>query len=100
MRFARAIPIALLSSLLATPAIAGDPVIGRYQGFILPKGSNEINGDRMMVLDTATGDLWQWWDSPALNQSAAKAGITYMGRVTPGTAPGETRTFQRFLPSK
>jgi hypothetical protein len=54
----------------------------------------------MMVLDTTTGDLWQWWDSPALNQSPAKAGITYMGRVTLGAAPGETKTFQRFLPSK
>lgn len=100
MRFARSIPIALLSIILVTPVIAGDSVIGRYKGFILPKGSSEIGGDRMMVLDTTTGDLWQWWDSPALNQSPAKAGITYMGRVTPGTAPGETKTFQRFLPSK
>jgi hypothetical protein len=77
--------------------------MGRFQGFVLPKGSNDLGGDRMMVLDTATGDLWQWWDSPALNQSPAKSGITYMGRVAPGIAPGETargetKAFQRFFP--
>jgi hypothetical protein len=60
-----------------------------------PKSGNEL-GDRIMILDTRSGDLWQWWDAPALGNFPAKTGITYMGKVTPGTAPGETRSFQRF----
>jgi hypothetical protein len=82
MRFASAIPFALSAGLLASPVSADSPM-GRFQGFVLPKGSNDLGGDRMMVLDTATGDLWQWWDSPALNQSPAKSGITYMGHGSP-----------------
>jgi hypothetical protein len=74
-------------------ALAND--IGRYQAIPLPKSESEV-GERIMILDTSTGDLWQWWDAPALANVPARSGVTYMGKVAPGSAPGETRSFQRF----
>jgi hypothetical protein len=52
--FLMGIPIALSIGLLVSPVSADSP-LGRFQGFVLPKGSNDLGGDRMMVLDTATG---------------------------------------------
>lgn len=83
----------LLAAILTHPANAEN--IGRYQALALPKAANEL-GDRIMILDTSTGDLWQWWDAPGLGQFPTKTGITYMGKVAPGSAPGETHSFQRF----
>jgi len=60
MRFLRVIPIVLFIALLANP-VSADSLGGRYQGFVLPKGNNDLGGEHMMVLDTVTGDLWQWW---------------------------------------
>ncbi len=63
---------------------------GRFHVITLPRSPADAMGDKLMILDSATGDLWQWWDQPATAAAPAKTGITYMGRVTPGTAPGDT----------
>jgi hypothetical protein len=83
----------ILFTLAATPAIAQNT--GRYQGVALPKAPNET-GDHMMILDTVTGDLWQWSEAPAIGNSAGGESMTYMGRPDPGQ-PGETKTFKKII---
>jgi hypothetical protein len=70
--------------------------MGRYQAFSLPKNAEEI-GTRLMVLDTSTGDLWQYFDSPGVGGKPAVSGITYLGKVNATLTPGETVTIQRFV---
>ncbi|MGA2088088.1 MAG: hypothetical protein ABSG66_04130 [Stellaceae bacterium] len=74
-------------------SVAAD--VGRYQAVPLSKVQGEF-GDRIMILDTITGDLWQWWDAPAMGNDPGRSGITYMGHVKPSATPGETTTFRRF----
>ena len=64
--------------------------VGRYEMVALPDkpGSYET---RVMILDTADGHLWQWWEAPAVGSSVPSSGITYLGKVAPGNAPGETQ---------
>ena len=68
---------------------------GRYQALALPHDPGTA-GDKMMIVDTLTGDVWQWFDSPALSQYIGRSGVTYMGKLKPGKKPGETITFKRF----
>jgi hypothetical protein len=97
-RFCRLVMLALLIAVPLRLANADD--VGRYQMVPIPKAPNEP-GDRVMILDTTTGDLWQWWEAPRTGQYGGGDGLTYMGRVAPGSRPGETRTFRRFsLPTK
>jgi hypothetical protein len=86
------ISVGLVVSILATPATAEEP--GRYQAFPLSKSPAD-GADKVMIIDTGTGDLWLVADSPAFGGYAAKTSMTYMGKVTPGHAPGETTTFTR-----
>jgi hypothetical protein len=74
------------------PARAED--VGRYQAVSVPKAANEFV-DRVMILDTKTGDFWLWWESPAVQGSPGGLGITYMGKVTPGSVEGYTHPIQR-----
>jgi hypothetical protein len=85
--------LTVLFALAATPAIAADT--GRYQAVALPKAPNET-GDRMMILDTVTGDLWQWSEAPTNGNSAGGDSMTYMGRPDLGQ-PGETKTFKKII---
>jgi len=87
--------LSVLFALAATPAIAQNA--GRYQAVALPKAPNET-GDRIMILDTVTGDLWQRAEAPTIGNSAGGDSMTYMGRPDPGK-PGETKTFKRFVPN-
>ena len=68
---------------------------GRYQAIALPRDPGNA-GDKMMIVDTFTGDVWQWFDSPALSQYIGRSGVTYMGKLKPGIKPGETVTFKRY----
>jgi hypothetical protein len=94
MRFAFA--LALTAAALTTsagPAYAENPV-GRYEMVALPKQPGSYD-NRVMILDTADGHLWQWWEAPAVGSSAPSTGITYLGKVTPGNAAGETQPARR-----
>ncbi len=83
--------VGLMMSILAASAAAEEA--GRYQGF--PVSRSADGADKIMIIDTSTGDLWLISDSPAFAGYAAKTSMTYMGKVTPGHAPGETTTFSR-----
>ena len=57
-----------LALLVAVPLrLANAEDVGRYQMVPLPKAPNEF-GDRVMILDTTTGDLWQWWEATSTGQ--------------------------------
>jgi hypothetical protein len=90
--FRSAVVVALLFWGMVSPTVAAET--GRYQAVPLSKSANEF-GDRIMILDTATGELWQWWDAPALGNHPGRTGITYMGKVEPSVAPGETVSFEK-----
>jgi hypothetical protein len=55
----------------------------------LPKQPGSYD-NRVMILDTADGHQRQWWEAPAVGSSVPSSGITYLGKVTPGSTPGET----------
>jgi hypothetical protein len=61
---------------------------GRFQIVSLPKSANSTI-DQVVILDTATGDLWQWIEAPAIGNNSGFNGIKYLGRVTPGAKPGD-----------
>jgi len=79
-------PVALAAA--AVPAHAQNQV-GRYEMVTLPSKPGSYD-NRVMILDTADGHLWQWWEAPAVGSLAPSSGITYLGKVTPGNVPGET----------
>ena len=85
------IVLALAAAALAAPvpAQAQNPV-GRYEMVTLPSKPGSYD-NRVMILDTADGHLWQWWEAPAVGSTASSSGITYLGKIAPGAAPGETQ---------
>ena len=90
--------LSLLMSLAAIPQVAqAQSEVGRYQMTALPIKPGSFD-NRVMILDTSNGDLWQWWEAPAVGSSVPTSGITYLGRVTPGSAPGETTPAHRSTP--
>src|ERR1700761_7648696 len=90
----RTTPVLIASALAAialstpVPAHAQNPV-GRYEMITLPNKPGSYD-NRVMILDTADGHLWQWWEAPAVGSLAPSSGITYLGKITPGNISGET----------
>ena len=82
-----------LPSAGAAKAQTQNPV-GRYEIAPLPNKPGSYD-NRVIILDTADGHLWQWWEAPAVGSSVPSSGITYLGKVTPGNAPGETQPTRR-----
>jgi hypothetical protein len=96
MRIALALVALALSAAGGTQAQTQNPV-GRYEMVALPKQPGSYD-NRVMILDTADGHLWQWWEAPAVGSAISSSGITYLGKVTPGNAPGETTPARRGAP--
>jgi hypothetical protein len=96
MRMATALSILALPglSLTALPAAHAENPVGRYEMVTLPNKPGSFD-NRVMILDTADGHLWQWWEAPAVGSLVASSGITYLGKVVPGTAAGETMPAHR-----
>ena len=78
-------------------AQTGDEV-GRYQMAVLPPAPGSFD-TRVMIIDTRDGNLWQWWEAPAVGNGGG-AGITYLGKVVPGSSIGETIPTRRGGPSQ
>jgi hypothetical protein len=88
------IPSLVIVGLIAPcPAHAQNPV-GRYEMVTLPTKPGSYDS-RVMILDTADGHLWQWWEAPAVGSSVPSSGITYLGKVAQGSAVGETTPAHR-----
>lgn len=54
----------------------------------LPKSANSAI-DEVIILDTATGDLWQWIEAPAIGNNSGFNGIKYLRHLAPGAKPGD-----------
>ncbi len=77
----------LLSATLKAHAEEG---VGRYQMVPLPARPGSFD-NRIMILDTRDGHLWQWWEAPVVGSgNSGGRGMIYMGKVVPGSAAGET----------
>jgi hypothetical protein len=77
---------------LASPCFGAE--VGRYQEVALPQPENQL-ASKVVILDTATGDLWEWAESP--NAGGAPVGgtfLTYMGRMAVGPV-GKTVVIKR-----
>jgi hypothetical protein len=89
--------IAIIVSIIALPAASLIPPnaahaenpVGRYEMVALPNSPGSFD-NRVMILDTADGHLWQWRETPAVGSSGASSGITYLGKIAPGNMAGET----------
>jgi hypothetical protein len=61
---------------------------GRYQ--IAPLSSTQSSsGYNALIIDTREGYLWAYWDAPGPDGKFGE-GITFLGKLAPGTAPGES----------
>jgi hypothetical protein len=82
--------LALSAASLLPPGVAhAENPVGRYEMVALPNKPGSFD-NRVMILDTADGHLWQWWEAPAMGSLAPSSGITYLGKVTPGNTSAET----------
>jgi hypothetical protein len=68
--------------------------VGRYEMVTLPTKPGSFDS-RVMILDTADGHLWQWWEAPAVGSATPSSGLTYLGKVTPGSTTTETTPLHR-----
>jgi hypothetical protein len=82
---------------IVAPDIHAETTVGRYQMVTLPTKPGSFDS-RVMILDTADGHLWQWWEAPVIGSSAPSSGIAYLGKVTPGSTTNETLPIHRSGP--
>lgn len=78
----RTIATALIAVAVPAAAFADEPV-GRYQMVTVQPGA-------VMIVDTATGDLWRAWLPSVIPGPAANpGGIAYVGKIGHETAPAK-----------
>jgi hypothetical protein len=65
------------------------PPNGRFQIVAMPNGYNQV-GASAVLLDTRDGEVWRYYDTPPVGDSAGGTGIVYMGHLVTGGAPGST----------
>ena len=81
-------------AVIAPEAAHGENTVGRYAMVTLPTQPGSFDS-RVMILDTADGHLWQWWEAPAIGNASPNSGITYLGKVTPGSTTTEITPLHR-----
>ena len=90
MKLVYCVGAAILGSTLAAqpcfPQSPPAPTIGRYQIVAIPK-PGEFGA--ALVLDTATGDVWYWFQAIGTNGKLGSV-IQYEGRAIPGAEPGQS----------
>ena len=81
----------LLSSMIWLAAVsAGNAQENpHYQIIALPPVETDT-GHHALIIDTQAGFLWEYWSNPAANDKKIDEGITFLGKVSPGSVPGET----------
>jgi hypothetical protein len=96
MHLPKALSIAMLScaAVIAPRAAHAENPVGRYEIVTLPTKPGSFDS-RVMILDTADGHLWQWWEAPAVGSATPSSGITYLGKVSPGSTTTETAPLHR-----
>ncbi len=82
------------AALLAIALVAGTGLSGvaqaleRYQVAPLAAGDT-FAPDKALILDTESGHLWLWIESPGNEQTGGSRMLIYQGQVRPGRAMGD-----------
>ena len=87
--------VLLLSGLWASLAHAD----GRYQAIPIDAG-HEFGMEKALILDTVSGHLWIWTESPATDEEPGGRYVIYQGQLTPGTQMGEVVLKQEWVMGK
>jgi hypothetical protein len=86
-------PFIILAVWLATGSLANAQQSGRYSIIALAPTHDET-GHRALILDSQDGYLWEYWSGlDATGKS--NEGITFLGKPTLGSVPGETTPIVR-----
>lgn len=76
----------LFALVAAVPVTAAAQ--SRYQVISLSEGV-DMGSEKVMILDTTSGHLWTWTESPSSRGSAGGRVIIYQGQVRPGKRLGD-----------
>lgn len=90
----RLCPFIVLIAWLATGSLANAQQNGRYSIISLLPTQSET-GNRALILDSHDGYLWEYWSGPDAT-GKFNEGITFLGKLMPGSTPGETTPIVRF----
>lgn len=60
----------------------------RYQAIPVGQGY-EFGAEKVMILDTESGHLWLWVESPATREESGGRYLIYQGQARPGREVGE-----------
>lgn len=90
----------LLSALLASLIFSNDLAAeSRYQVVPLHPGY-EFGTEKALILDTVSGHLWIWVESPAVNDKQGGRYVIYQGQLEPGREMGDIISEQHWPASK
>ncbi len=87
---------ALFACLFFSTAAAAE---SRYQVVPLHPGY-EFGTEKALILDTVSGHLWIWMESPAVNDKDGGRYVIYQGQLAPGREMGDIISQQRWPASK
>jgi hypothetical protein len=61
---------------------------GRYQAIPIDPGEG-YGAEKALILDTVSGHLWIWVESPTVDDDAGGRFLIYQGQLVPGKKMGE-----------
>ena len=74
---------ACVAGALLLGAVAAQAADGRYQAVPIDPGQG-FGADKVLILDTVSGNLWIWIESPAVEDDPGGRFIIYQGQLAPG----------------
>ena len=83
---------ALLACLIFSMSVAAE---SRYQAVPLHPGY-EFGTEKALILDTVSGHLWIWVESPAVNGQDGGRYVIYQGQLAPGREMGDVISEQHW----
>lgn len=83
-------------ALLSSSITLAEP---RYQAIPVGQGY-EFGAEKVMILDTESGHLWLWVESPATREESGGRYLIYQGQARPGREVGEIIGSQEWPPRK
>lgn len=71
----------------------------RYQAIPVGPGY-EFGAEKVMILDTESGHIWLWLESPATSKDSGGRYLIYQGQARPGREVGEVIGKQQWPPGQ
>ncbi len=84
----------LLLLCLAVPGLVRAQE-GRFQAIAIDSGL-EYGTEKALILDTYSGHLWIWVESPAVNDEPGGRYLIYQGQLEPGKTMGQVMDRQEW----